>query len=63
MHLLNNTMQSIKALSEKTDRVLLFHSANGKDSIALLEMLSPHFKEIKCVYMVKNLNHINKYIL
>lgn len=62
--LLFDTMKSIETLSEKTDRVLLFHSANGKDSIALLEMLSPYFKEIKCVYMymVKNLNHINKYI-
>ncbi|MCU7583619.1 phosphoadenosine phosphosulfate reductase domain-containing protein [Riemerella anatipestifer] len=65
MNLLADTMKSIKALSEKTDRVLLFHSANGKDSIALLEMLSPYFKEVKCVYMymVKDLSHINKYIL
>ncbi|MDV3490953.1 phosphoadenosine phosphosulfate reductase [Elizabethkingia anophelis] len=64
MNLLTPTMNSIKALSEKTDRVLLFHSAAGKDSIALLEMLSPHFKFIQCVfmYMVKDLDHINRYI-
>lgn len=64
MNLLTPTMNSIKTLSEKTDRVLLFHSAAGKDSIALLEMLSPHFKFIQCVflYMVKDLDHINRYI-
>ena len=64
MNLLTPTMNSIKALSEKTDRVLLFHSAAGKDSIALLEMLSPHFKFIQCVfmYMVQDLDHINRYI-
>ncbi|AQW96661.1 phosphoadenosine phosphosulfate reductase [Elizabethkingia anophelis] len=64
MNLLTPTMNSIKALSEKTDRVLLFHSAAGKDSIALLEMLAPHFKFIQCVfmYMVKDLDHINRYI-
>lgn len=62
---ISKTMNSITTLSEKTDRVLLFHSAAGKDSIALLEMLSRHFKFIQCVflYMVKDLEHINKYIL
>ena len=62
--LLNSTLKSIKTLSEKTERVLLFHSGAGKDSIALLELLSPHFKEVVCVYMymVKDLNHINKFI-
>lgn len=55
---------AIKAVAEKTDRVILFHSASGKDSIALLNLLSPHFKEILCVYMyvVKDLSHINRYI-
>ena len=60
----SNTLNSIKTLSEKTDRVVLFHSAAGKDSIALLNMMSPYFKEIQCVfmYMVKDLEHINRYI-
>lgn len=44
MSLLLDTLKAIKTLSEKTDRVLLFHSGAGKDSIALLELLSPHFK-------------------
>lgn len=65
MSLPTETMKSVKTLSEKTDRVLLFHSANGKDSIALLEMLSPYFKEVRCIYMymVRDLSHIKKYIL
>ena len=59
------TINSIKALSAKVDRVILFHSGAGKDSIALLNMMSPYFKEIVCVYMymVKDLEHINRYIL
>ena len=54
----------IKAVAKKTDRVILFHSASGKDSIALLDLISPYFKEIVCVYMyvVKDLSHINRYI-
>ncbi len=45
-------------------RVILFHSASGKDSIALAHMLSELFEEVLCVYMyiVPNLNHINRYI-
>lgn len=64
MNLLLDTLQSIKTLSKRTDRVLLFHSGAGKDSIALLEMLSSYFREVVCVYMymVPNFNHINKYI-
>ena len=54
----------IKAVAKKTDRVILFLSASGKDSIALLDLISPYFKEIVCVYMyvVKDLSHINRYI-
>ena len=54
----------IKAVAKKTDRVILFYSASGKDSIALLDLISPYFKEIVCVYMyvVKDLSHINRYI-
>lgn len=62
---LSATLNSIKTLSTKTERVILFHSGAGKDSIALLNMMSPFFKEIVCVFMytVKDLEHINKYIL
>lgn len=61
---LSATLNSIKTLSAKVDRVILFHSAAGKDSICLLNMMSPHFKEIVCVfmYMIKDLEHMNRYI-
>lgn len=54
----------IKAIAERTDRVILFHSASGKDSIALLDLIAPYFKKVVCVYMyvIKDLSHINRYI-
>lgn len=41
----------------------MFYSA-GKDSMALLDLLYPHFKEIHLVFMyfVKDLEHINRYL-
>ncbi|MDR1562270.1 MAG: phosphoadenosine phosphosulfate reductase family protein [Dysgonamonadaceae bacterium] len=57
--------EAILKVASATDKAILFHSATGKDSIALLDMIRPHFKDIICVYMyiVPNLEHINKYIL
>ena len=54
----------IKAVASITDRAVLFHSASGKDSIALLNLMHPYFREIVCVYMytVKDMQHINRYI-
>lgn len=54
----------IEQVAKQTERVVLFHSASGKDSIALLDLLAPHFKEVVCVYMyiVKDLAHIKRYI-
>lgn len=54
----------IKKIAEQDDKAILFHSASGKDSIALLDLISPHFKEVVCVFMyvVKDLEHINRYI-
>lgn len=54
----------IKSIAEQSNRAILFHSASGKDSIALLDLLSPYFKEVVCVFMyvVKDLEHINRYI-
>lgn len=54
----------IEKIACKSDKAILFHSASGKDSIALLDLLAPHFKQIVCVYMyvVKDLTHINRYI-
>lgn len=54
----------IEKVAKEIDSVILFHSANGKDSIALLDMIYPHFKKVVCVfmYMVKDLEHIQIYI-
>lgn len=54
----------IQSIAERTDRAILFHSATGKDSIALLDLMHPYFHEIVCVFMytVKDLEHINRYI-
>ena len=61
---MKNTVEVIKKVSSKPERAILFHSANGKDSIALLDLMRPYFNEILCVYMytVPELEHINKYI-
>lgn len=58
-----HTERVINTVSTKTDRVILFYST-GKDSIALLDIIAPHFKEIHLVFMyfVKDLEHINKYL-
>lgn len=51
-------------VAKQTDEVILFHSASGKDSIALLDVLSNKFKRVVCVFMyvVKNTEHIGRYI-
>lgn len=47
-----------------TDRALLFHSATGKDSIAMLDLMAPRFKEVVCVYMyvTPGLRSVGRYI-
>lgn len=54
----------IRKIAAITDKAVLFHSATGKDSIALLHLMHPFFKEILCVFMyaVKDLEHVNRYI-
>ena len=54
----------IEKIASITKKAVLFHSASGKDSIALLDIMVPHFEEIVCVYMytVKDMQHIAKYI-
>jgi len=61
---MKQAIEIIEKVAMQTDRAILFHSASGKDSIALLDLLSPHFKQIVCVYMyiVKGLSHINRYM-
>jgi 3'-phosphoadenosine 5'-phosphosulfate sulfotransferase (PAPS reductase)/FAD synthetase len=48
----------------KNKNVILFHSATGKDSIALIDMLHKNNIEITPVfmYLVKNLEYENKYL-
>ena len=62
--MLKKTISILKKVAEKTDEILLFHSATGKDSIALLDLTSKYFAKVACVYMyvVKDLDHVNKYI-
>lgn len=62
--MLERAAKVIGQVAGLTDRAILFHSATGKDSIALLDLLHPHFREIVCVFMytVKGLEHIGRYI-
>lgn len=57
-------LKCINELSKETDSIILFHSGTGKDSIMLLDLLSPKFKKVFCVFMyiVPGLQYENKYI-
>ncbi len=61
---MDRAINVIDRVAKETDRVILFHSASGKDSIALLDLLASRFKYVVCAYMyiVKDLHHINRYI-
>lgn len=55
--------QVISSVSASSDRAILFYSG-GKDSLVLLDLIAPHFKEVVCVFMyfVKDLRHIQPYL-
>ncbi len=61
---MQRAIEVIGKIAQRSDRVLLLHSASGKDSIALLDLIAPKFREVVCAYMyiVKDLEHINRYI-
>jgi len=61
--MMERATEIINDIAKETDEVILAHSLSGKDSIALLELLYPHFKKIVCMFMytVPNLRHINEY--
>lgn len=61
---MKKAIEIIDKVATTSERAILFHSASGKDSIALLDLLSKRFNEVICVYMyvVKDLSHINRYI-
>lgn len=54
----------IQRVAAQTDKAILFHSATGKDSIAMLDLMAPYFERILCVYMftVPDLRCVNRYI-
>ncbi len=58
------TESIIRRIREKTGTAIMFHSANGKDSIALLDMLAKEFGRVICIFMffVDGLRHIEAYI-
>ena len=58
------TMSIIRSVRKQTDTAVLFYSAGGKDSIALLDMLAKEFEKVICYYMylVPNLDHVQPYI-
>lgn len=60
---MRHALECIRRVASHTDRVILFHSLGGKDSIALLDLCAPHFREVVCVYMymVRDLEHLQKY--
>lgn len=62
--MLTRAQQIIEQIAQKTNKVILFHSMSGKDSIALLHLLYPHFDQITCIFMyvVKDLEHIARYM-
>ena len=49
--MLTRAQQIIEQIAQKTNKVILFHSMSGKDSIVLLHLLYPHFEQITCVFM------------
>lgn len=53
----------IDHVQKETSEVVLFHSLTGKDSIAMLEMLSAKFERVHCVYMYmfKDFEFLNPY--
>ena len=58
--MLERAKEIVSDIAKVTDSIILMHSLSGKDSIALLDLVAPHFKRIVCVYMyvVPNLDHI-----
>lgn len=61
---MRRAIEVLTEVAQMTDRVILFHSLSGKDSIALLDLCYPMFKKIVCVYMyvTKDLDHTNVYL-
>lgn len=63
MSRITSARNTINYVAQQSDKVILFYSA-GKDSLTLLDLMAPYFKEIVLVHMyfVKDLDHVNRYI-
>lgn len=61
--MLERAKDVIQDIAKETDSIILMHSLSGKDSIALLDLVYPHFKRVVCVFMytVPGLRHISQY--
>ena len=61
--MMQRTKATVADAAMHSDTCLLFWSGTGKDSIVLLDLLSPHFKKVVCVYLyiVKNLNIVEPF--
>lgn len=59
-----NAATAISFVSKRTDEIILFHSATGKDSIVCLDMLSKKFRKVVCCFMfiIKDSVFETKYI-
>lgn len=59
-----NAVECVHVVAQNTDEVILFHSATGKDSIVLLDLLSKKFKRVVCcfMYILKDGTFEQKYI-
>lgn len=61
--LIQRSQQIISGVSQQADTAILFYSC-GKDSIALLDLMVPHFSKVHVVFMyfVKGLEHIQIFL-
>lgn len=61
--MLDRAKEIISDIAAQTDSIILMHSLSGKDSIAMLDLVYPHFKRVVCVYMyiIPDLAHMAPY--
>ena len=55
---LRHALTTLEYVKQQTNRIILFYSG-GKDSLVLLDLLSPRFEKVYCVFMyfVEGLEH------
>jgi 3'-phosphoadenosine 5'-phosphosulfate sulfotransferase (PAPS reductase)/FAD synthetase len=57
-----HTAMTLKYLREQSPEVILFYSG-GKDSVVLLDLISPYFDKIHCIFMdfVPDMDHLKPF--